>query len=108
MCEDQVRIYAAEIVLALDALHKASVIYRDLKPSNIVIAEDGHIKLTDFGLCKEKFQNKTKSFCGSIAYLAPEMIDKKGHGFALDWYLLGVLVYELLDGYPPFYDRDQR
>lgn len=71
-----------------------------------MIDSEGHACLTDFGLskCDIKFGDQTKSFCGTLAYLAPEMINKKGHGFAIDWYSLGLLTYELLDGYPPFYD----
>lgn len=78
-----------------------------MKPENIVIDKEGHALLIDFGLSKEnviKHNEGAKSFCGSIAYLAPEMIKKKGHGKSMDWYLLGVLLYEMLIGIPPFYD----
>jgi len=81
-----------------------------LKPDNIVIDADGHTRLTDFGLSKEQItdNHSAMSFCGSIAYLAPEMIQRKGHGKAVDWYLLGVLIYEMLTGIPPFYSKNRK
>ena len=80
-------------------------IYRDLKPSNVGLDSEGNVKLLDFGLCKQgmDFIDVTTTFCGSIAYLAPEMLKKKGHSQTLDWYLLGVMFYELLVGLPPYY-----
>lgn len=92
-------------MLALEELHKNDIIYRDLKPDNVVIDHEGHVRLTDFGLAKENVQDDTlaMSFCGSTAYLAPEMIKRTGHGKAVDWYLLGILVYEMITGIPPFY-----
>ena len=103
--EDKARIYAAEIILALEDLHKRDIIFRDLKPENVVIDADGHAKLTDFGLSKEGIMDNVsaESFCGSVAYLAPEMLKKSGHGKSIDWYLLGVLIFEMLTGKPPFY-----
>jgi serine/threonine protein kinase len=104
-----VRIYAAEIILAIEELHRHDIIYRDLKPDNVVLDDDGHALLTDFGLSKEgvKMNKQTLSFCGSVAYLAPEMLKRKGHNHALDWYLLGDLIYELLIGFPPFFSSDR-
>jgi len=101
--------YACELILAIEALHKSKIIFRDLKPSNVVLDADGHVYITDFGLSKEglKDNSKTTSFCGSLAYLAPEMINKEGHNYSLDWYLLGVLLYELLEGVPPYYNDDK-
>ena len=104
-CEKRAKYYLCEILLALEYLHKKDVIFRDLKPDNIVLDEEGHCKLTDFGLSKEgvKEDQAAQSFCGSLAYLAPEMLKKKGHGKAVDWYLLGVLFYEMLIGVTPFF-----
>jgi serine/threonine protein kinase len=103
--EHLLRKYMAEIVLAIEALHRAEIIYRDLKPSNIIIDSDGHACLTDFGLSKEAAL--AHSFCGSTAYLAPEMLWRRGHTKVLDWYLLGVVIYECLTGRPPFWDSNK-
>jgi len=110
LSEDHARIYAAEIILALEELHKRDIIYRDLKPDNVVIDAEGHARLTDFGLSKEGVSDdhSAMSFCGSTAYLAPEMIKRKGHGKAVDWYLLGVLIYEMVTGIPPYYSNDKK
>ena len=107
--EATARFYLCEIVMALEALHSYDILYRDLKPDNVVIDAEGHALLTDFGLSKEGIHDNSsaKSFCGSIAYLAPEMLRRKGHGKAVDWYLLGVLFYEMIMGIPPFYSRDK-
>ena len=107
--EDRARIYVSEILLALEYLHKKDIIFRDLKPDNVVLDNDGHALLTDFGLSKEGvYDNQgAKSFCGSLAYLAPEMIRRTGHGKSVDWYLLGVLLYEMLVGVPPYYSTNK-
>lgn len=108
--EAKARIYTCEIISAIESLHEHNIIYRDLKPDNIVLDADGHALLTDFGLSRQGVSgilNGADSFCGSYAYLAPEMVKKRGHGKALDWYLVGVLLYELLTGMPPFYDDDK-
>ncbi|CAD8166532.1 unnamed protein product [Paramecium pentaurelia] len=105
--EKATKAYACEILLALETLHQNCIVYRDLKPSNVVIDKDGHALLTDFGLSKELNAQRATSFCGSYAYLAPEMLDKSGHGYPLDWYLFGVFIYELVHGNPPFYERDK-
>ena len=103
--EKRAKFYLCEVLLALEDLHKRDIIFRDLKPDNVVLDEEGHCKLTDFGLSKEGVSENfyAQSFCGSIAYLAPEMLKKQGHGKAVDWYLLGVLFYEMLVGITPFF-----
>lgn len=103
------RFYAAEICLALEYLHSKNFVYRDLKPENLLIDQDGHIKITDFGFAKEvteQYGYRTWTLCGTPEYLAPEIIQSKGHGKAVDWWALGILIYEMLAGYPPFYDRN--
>mmetsp|Transcript_48049 Transcript_48049/g.135768 ORF Transcript_48049/g.135768 Transcript_48049/m.135768 type:complete len:333 (+) Transcript_48049:82-1080(+) len=104
--EGRCRFYASEILLAIEYLHKLNIIYRDLKPENILLDADGHVKLTDFGLSKEGIQDNfsAKSMCGTPEYLAPEVIQSKGHGLGVDWWTLGILLFEILAGYPPFYD----
>lgn len=97
--------YITEIVLTLEFLHKKHIAYRDLKPENLLIANDGHVKITDFGFAKE-IKDKTYTLCGTPEYLAPEIILSLGHNKGVDWWALGVLIFELLGGYPPFYDEN--
>merc|ERR1719217_1377569 len=103
------RFYASEILLAIEYLHRLNIIYRDLKPENILLDGDGHVKLTDFGLSKEGVKDNVSAstMCGTPEYLAPEILNKRGHGKAVDWYSLGALMYEMLTGLPPFYTRDR-
>ncbi|CAH8504276.1 unnamed protein product [Dicrocoelium dendriticum] len=104
--EEDVKFYLAELALALEHLHQHGIVYRDLKPENILLNEDGHIRLTDFGLSKESVFDhvgeKTFSFCGTVEYMAPEVISRHGHGTAADWWSFGVLMYEMLTGTLPF------
>jgi len=107
--EPLAKLYLAEVFLAIEHLHERNVVYRDLKPENIVLDDQGHALLTDFGLSKEGVEGfkGTRSFCGSVAYLAPEILKKEGHGPPVDLYGLGVLLYEALAGQPPYYSRDR-
>ncbi|KAI8833533.1 kinase-like domain-containing protein, partial [Chytridium lagenaria] len=106
--EDRARFYTAELLCALDCLHTFDIIYRDLKPENILLDFSGHIALCDFGLCKLNMKegNKTNTFCGTPEYLAPEVLIGQGYTKAVDWWTLGILLYEMLTGLPPFYDEN--
>uniref|UniRef100_A0A8C1EGF6 non-specific serine/threonine protein kinase n=1 Tax=Cyprinus carpio carpio TaxID=630221 RepID=A0A8C1EGF6_CYPCA len=106
--EDRTRFYGAEIVSALDYLHSAKIVYRDLKLENLMLDKDGHIKITDFGLCKEGITDTAtmKTFCGTPEYLAPEVLEDNDYGRAVDWWGLGVVMYEMMCGRLPFYNQD--
>jgi serine/threonine protein kinase len=107
--EDRVRIYAAEIAAGLEYLHAQGVIYRDLKPENLLLTAEGHVIMTDFGLSKEGLQtteDRTSTFCGTPEYLAPEILEGKGYGKAVDWWSFGTLIFEMMTGLPPFYCED--
>ncbi|XP_044045619.1 ribosomal protein S6 kinase beta-2-like isoform X2 [Siniperca chuatsi] len=98
--EDTACFYLGEITLALGHLHSNGIIYRDLKPENIMLSHQGHIKLTDFGLCKESIHDGTvtHTFCGTIEYMAPEILTRSGHNRAVDWWSLGALMYDMMTG----------
>uniref|UniRef100_A0A8C2HZF1 Ribosomal protein S6 kinase n=1 Tax=Cyprinus carpio TaxID=7962 RepID=A0A8C2HZF1_CYPCA len=108
--EEDVKFYLAELALGLDHLHGIGIIYRDLKPENILLDEEGHIKLTDFGLCKEAIDHEKKaySFCGTVEYMAPEVVNRQGHTHSADWWSFGVLMFEMLTGSLPFQGKDRK
>jgi serine/threonine protein kinase len=107
--EERARFYAAEIASALAYLHKRGIVYRDLKPENLILDSNGHIRITDFGLSKEGVEGESiTSICGTPEYLAPEILRKKPHGAGVDWWSLGTLVWEMIMGLPPFYDKSRQ
>ena len=106
--EEKVRFYSAIIGLSLEYLHTYGVIYRDIKPENILIDEDGYLRLVDFGMAKVlQKDEKATSFCGTPEYLAPEIITGEGHNRAADWWSYGILMYEMFFGIPPFFCDNQ-
>ncbi|CAD8052699.1 unnamed protein product [Paramecium sonneborni] len=108
MTEEQAKLYFIEVCIAIGFLHCQNILYRDLKPENILIDSEGHLKLADFGLARPNMESDDEaySFCGSPEYMAPEMLQQQGHTFAVDYYCLGALFYELITGLPPYYSRD--
>eukprot|EP00732_Lithocolla_globosa_P002357 Lithocolla_globosa_v1_NODE_1527_length_2512_cov_118.657306.p1 type:complete len:781 gc:universal NODE_1527_length_2512_cov_118.657306:2400-58(-) len=107
--QSQAKLYAAEVLLALEYLHENHVIYRDLKLDNILMDLDGHIKVADYGLCKEKmkFGSITNTFCGTPEFMAPEILLEQDYGRAVDWWALGVLIYEMLLAQSPFKGEEE-
>jgi serine/threonine protein kinase len=104
--EDTARFCAGCVLLAFEYMHGMDIVYRDLKPENLLLDEKGYIKVTDFGFAKDISGGRTWTLCGTPDYLAPEIVAGKGHGKGVDWWTLGVFIYELLASYPPFYDED--
>jgi len=102
---EEAQLYAAQVVCMFEYQHSKNIIYRDLKPENILISADGYLKLTDFGFAKY-CDNRTYTLCGTPEYLAPEILLNKGHGKPVDWWTLGILIYEMLAGIDPFNDED--
>jgi serine/threonine protein kinase len=103
---DDFRLYLAELVLALEHLHACEVVYRDLKPENVLLDDAGHVKLADFGLSK-RIADSTSTVCGTAEYIAPEVLKREPYGFKVDWWALGVLAYVMMFGYAPFSDESE-
>ncbi len=102
------RFYAAQILLSIEHLHHYNIVYRDLKSENILIGKDGYMKLIDFGLSRYNVtEDNLKSFCGTLDYMAPEILLNQKYGKSVDWWSFGVLVYEMLFGIPPFYGENE-
>ena len=108
--DERAKFYAAQITLALEYVHSLDIIYRDLKPENVLLDNIGNVRLTDFGLSKQGVRDHStgaNSFCGTPEYIAPEVLLRLGHGRAVDWWSLGALLFEMITGLPPFYSRNR-
>lgn len=104
--EDLAKFYASQVVLVLEYIHFIGIVYRDLKPENILIDRDGYIRVTDYGFCKKIDNQRTYTLCGTPEYLAPEVILSQGYNKSVDWWALGVLIFEMTAGHPPFFAKD--
>ncbi|CAD8073895.1 unnamed protein product [Paramecium sonneborni] len=109
LTEDQCRFYVCQMILAIEYLHENNIIYRDLKPENVILDADGYIRITDFGLSKKnvKQDKDAYSVCGTPEYLAPEILMKQGHGKPVDWWTLGCIIFEMITGMPPYYSNQR-
>lgn len=106
--EEQVIFYAAQMTIAIGYLHMKGIVHRDLKLENILLDQEGYLKIIDFGLAKMLGDNEeTQSFCGTPEYLAPEMVSQSGHDKGVDWWALGILIYEMLIGVTPFFNKNR-
>ncbi|KAK9511041.1 hypothetical protein O3M35_005690 [Rhynocoris fuscipes] len=104
MEEEAAKFYATQVLLALEYLHNFNILYRDLKPENLIVDTTGFIKLVDFSISK-MIKNRTYTFCGTPEYMAPEIIERKGYNLSVDWWSFGVFIYELCSGFTPFFSR---
>ena len=104
--ETMAKFYTAQVILGLEYMHNLGIVYRDLKPENILIDKDGYLKITDFGFCKKIDETRTYTLCGTPEYLTPEIILSQGYNKSVDWWSMGILIFEMAAGYPPFSARD--
>ena len=104
---DHAKFYAAQVISCFEYLHSQDFIYRDLKPENVLMQDSGYIKLADFGFIKKLPKaERTQTFCGTPEYMAPEVVQNLGYAHAIDWYALGIFMYEMIFGRPPFMAQD--
>jgi len=104
--EPTARFYAACVISAFEHMHSKDIIFRDLKPENLLLDSEGYLKVTDFGFAKKIASGKTWTLCGTPEYLSPEIVGNKGHGKGVDWWTVGILIFEMLSGFTPFYHED--
>ncbi|XP_065199532.1 cAMP-dependent protein kinase catalytic subunit 1-like [Planococcus citri] len=103
--ENMARFYTSQVVLSFEYLHHLGIIYRDLKPENLLLDSKGYLKITDFGFAKKIDNRRTWTRCGTTEYLAPEVVLRKGYSYSVDWWTVGILMYEMTNGQPPFKDK---
>mmetsp|Transcript_33178 Transcript_33178/g.30117 ORF Transcript_33178/g.30117 Transcript_33178/m.30117 type:complete len:152 (+) Transcript_33178:793-1248(+) len=101
--EETAKFYGAQVALGIGYLHSKDIIYRDIKPENILMDVDGYVCLADFGMAKVLKKGVAMTLCGTPEYLAPEILTEEGHGKEVDWWSFGILMYELIIGMPPFF-----